>query len=174
MKEIYILCNSPECLAEIASGNFPDLHTKDIFTCGSAFTFFRTYGKHFNFITDGVDIVRHINHPEYLFRDYRDKVLFVFSKPETEKLNVKTIIPFQVDVSPVNVAASSAINALFFLNAQISFPYDVIHLIGYTINEWDGMEELQNLRQKKLAFDEVFKNYNVENPRPFYYKYTRK
>lgn len=74
--------------------------------------------------------------------------------------------------STVCVGASSAINALFYLNAVEK--YDEITLIGYTINEWDGMDKFPNLLQKKLAFDEVFKNYSMEKIRQYTYKFSRK
>jgi len=50
--EIYILCNSPQCLNEISSVNYPNLHNKNIFTCNLAYSYFRTSDRHLNIFTD--------------------------------------------------------------------------------------------------------------------------
>ena len=148
LKEIFIICNSEAALAEISSGRFPDLDKKDLFTCNNAFTFFRTTGRHLNFWTDTLDIIRHIEMPETLSKDYQKKVHHIYSQSGMKLANGNYIYQ-TLNYSQVKQAGSSALNALAFLSQikgidlinQIA-QYDVIWLIGYTLDE--GANEIWN------------------------------
>jgi hypothetical protein len=169
--EIIILCNSAACLDEISSGRFVDLHTRNIFTCNDAYAFFRTTGKHFNFVSDMPHVALHANNPGLLkpWGGY-DHIQFIYSAWDIKRKAVN-VFP-GLTYSPIEISASSAINALFYLNAVEKF--DSIILVGYTINEWDGMDKFPNLKKKKEAFDVVFKNYSMEQVRKFVYEFSRK
>jgi hypothetical protein len=178
--EIIILCNSAACLKEVSSGNWPDLHTKNIFTCNLAYTHFRTSARHLNIFSDAPLINKFLNSPDWArtYDTYQyTGIEFIFN---TWDLGVeKNICPSKHEAvkaickySPVIVPASSAIGALFYLSAVENF--DKIHLLGYTINEWEGIEHVKELASKQNAFNEVYKKYEVENPREFVYTYSRR
>lgn len=173
--EIFILCNSPECLQLISSGAFPDLQEQNLFTCNNAFTFFRTTATHLNIMVDAVDILRFLAMPEKLFKDYEQNLGFVISTHDmacNKSILMDVYPPNKLMVSPIKVGASSAIHALFFLNSCNLFK--TIWLVGYTIDEWDGMDKFPNLTAKKMEFEKVYANYKQEMVRPYVYKYTRK
>lgn len=135
MKEIYLICNSEQALNEISSGRFPDLDKKDLFTCNNAYTFFRTTGRHLNFWTDTEDIIRNVIMPETLSKDYQKKVDHIYSLFGRELKNGNTLYRW-LKFSPVRKAGSSALNAISYLN--MCEKYDVIWLIGYTLDESDN------------------------------------
>lgn len=166
-KEIFILCNSAECLKEISSGKYPDLQTKDLFTCNNAFTFFRTSGKHFNMMVDGNDIYRFTERPENLFREYHQKIYFIFSEFEKPQIIVDHY-ERDISFSPIKIGCSSAIAALFYLNAVLN--YDVIRLIGYTlIEDHEGTPA-----EKKNEFQKLYNNYFQEKVSDHVFRFTRK
>lgn len=135
MKTIFIICNSPEALQIIASGLYQDIHTADLFTCNNAYTFFRTSGRHLNFFTDTIDIVRHVKMPETLSKGYEKKVEFIYSRKGVTMQSGQCLFP-DLKFSPLYQIGSSALNALAYLVATER--YNGIHLIGYTLDETEN------------------------------------
>ncbi len=170
MNEIFIICNSSEALLLISSGYFPNLHSKDLFTCNNAFTFFRTFGKHYNFFCDAEDIKRFFRMPEKLCWDYQKKISFIFSEWDLKRNGFPLWNPDSI-ISPVCVPASSGMNALFYLNS-LPEKYKTIWLIGYTFNEWEGIETNPRLAEKKSFLDKLDSCYERNKPYPFVYRYT--
>lgn len=143
-ESIYIICNSSECLQLITGHNIPrisGLHNADLFTCNSAYTFFRTTGRHFNFWTDTVDIIRKVTMPETLSQDYQKHVEHIFS-PFGLYLGNGNLLYRGLQVSPVKEGCSSALGALAYLAE--CHQYKQIYLVGYTLDEttnpvWKGI-----------------------------------
>lgn len=160
MKTIHILCNSPQCLAEITSGAWPALNKKDLFTCNNAFTFFRTTGVHYTFFTDTIDIMRQLIMPEQLSDHYDQHVKKIFSQWAMELKN-GNLIERDITYSPINIGASSALGALAF--ALCCLQYDEAYLIGYTLDE--GHNKI---------WDEILAGHIKEEIRPHVFKFTRK
>lgn len=179
-KEIIILCNSPQCLAEISSGNWPNLHERDLFTCNLAYSHFRTTGKHYNMFADAIPIQDFLENRNWVqvYHTYKyENILYVFNRwqwqlEKYEAPKISSEFAANYIASPIVVPASSAISALFYLNA--CHLYEKIHLVGYTINEWQGLRAVKELQHKVQAFEDVLKNYEVEQVRPFVYTYSRK
>lgn len=176
--EIIILCNSPQCLAEVSAGNWPNLHTKNIFTCNLAYSHFRTTGRHLNIFADAVPIIDFLTNENWqnVYNTYKYmNIEFILSVWQIGmRLNyIKTSEQFNAVIkkSPVVVPASSAISALFYLNACENF--DKIHLVGYTIKEWEGIEAVKELKNKVDAFNDLFKKYQVTRKRDYVYTYSR-
>jgi hypothetical protein len=161
MKEIFIICNSPQALMEVSSGRLPSLHQEDLFTCNNAFTFFKTSGRHLNFFTDTADIIRHVTMPEVLSGEYHKKVEHIFSRCDMKLHNGKTLYHW-LRYSPVTKAASSAIGALAYLANMTD--YDCVWLVGYTLDE----------RENSIWNDYIDPSFHQENVRPFVYKFDRK
>jgi hypothetical protein len=182
--EIHIICNSPEALEEISAGRWPELHKKNIFTCNLAYTHFRTSARHLNIFSDAIpikDFLFNKNWPQIYGAYNYSGIEFIFNLWKDGKGNDVHIIdiicnkhPFKINLkaAPDIVPASSAIGALFYLNAIEKF--DKIHLIGYTLNEWEGIENVKELSGKNQAFKDLFKNYQEERPRPCVFTYTRR
>lgn len=177
--EILILCNSAACLNEISSGLWPDLSQRNIFTCNLAYTFFRTEGRHLNIFSDAEPIKAFFEEKNWsaVYAPWRyNKVEFVFSKWEME---TKAIFPNEHQncpllpvFSPVSVPGSSAINALLYLNACENF--DKIYLLGYTINEWEGISHVKELQGKKQALEALLTNYKPEMIRANVWRYEKR
>lgn len=158
--EIFILCNSRQCLEEISSGRFKKLQAKDLFTCNNAYTFFRTEGNHFNLFTDTIDIVRHTLMPETLSNGYEKQVHFIYSQYGTQMACNRSIFP-GLNLSPIKTPSSSGLGALAWLNKMRN--YDVIWLIGYTLDESEN--ELWN---------EIALRYEIACVRIYVWKLTLK
>lgn len=147
-KEICIICNSPQALEIISNGAFPNLHTKDLFTCNNAFTFFRTEGRHFNFWTDARDIMRHIEMPEKLSDRYETYVQHIYSPFGLKMKSGNYLYPLVC--SPIEKGCSSALGALAFLNEVYS--YNKIWLIGYTLDETENTEVWNPIDENYTTF----------------------
>lgn len=160
MKEIFIICNSPQCLSEISSGKFPGLDQEDLFTSNNAFTFFKTSGKHFNFWIDWQDIFRHVTMPETLSGGYENKVQHIFSRFNMKLANGKTMYR-QLHYSPVEQAASSALSALAY--TAVMGEYDAAWMIGYTLDE-----------SENPIWKHILDRYDLENIHPFVLKFLKK
>jgi hypothetical protein len=177
--EIIILCNSAACLNEISAGHWPNLHQKNIFTCNFAYTHFRTSGLHFNIFSDADPIIAFLTCENWdnVFTSYPYKnTQFVLNTwdIDTKKINPIPSNQFNLPLikSPIKVPASSSIGALLYLNACENF--EKIHLVGYTINEWEGIETVKELKSKQEALNDLHKNYQQTNPREFVYIYERR
>lgn len=178
-KEIVILCNSPQCLEIISGGHIPDLHQKNLFTCNLAYTHFRTSGRHLNIFVDTPIIDSFINRPQW-YENYGcynyDKVEFIINPWEHAIYGKHNYMQHKakIKVSPVLIPASSAIAALFYLNAAEN--YDVIHLVGYTLREWSGLHNVKELQHKLKAFQDVTNKYEVfkNELMPTWYTYIKR
>lgn len=176
-KEIFIICNSPAALAEISSGNWPNLPDADLFTCNLAYSHFRTNGKHFNIFSDPLPINDFLSHPNWheIYNTYQyNKIKFVINKAMVGKdfeINKSESCKAEIDICPVSIPASSAIGALFY--TVCTQHYDKIHLIGYTLNEWEGLEAAPELRPKLKAFEWVDLYYKKTSPRPYLFTFTK-
>lgn len=168
MKEtIYILCNSAECNRIISSGYVPNLQEQNIFTCNLAYSHFRTNGLHFNMFADAIPIHDFLTNPNWgpVYDTYQyDQIIFVFNLWQWKKQRRTWPVGYPsqrviCSVSPVDIPASSAISALFYLNSVGNF--DRIELIGYTINEWDGLKGVKELEPKYNEFQKVLERYRV-------------
>jgi hypothetical protein len=174
--EIIIICNSPQCLAEITSGNYPNLANQNIFTCNLAYSYFRTTGQHYNIFTDIPAITDFLYNPNwygiYSTNPY-NKVIFVINNFTSDKPillvedgNNRIITEFGI-----KIPASSGMAALFYLVKNTQFKK--ITLLGYTLNEWEGIEHNNKLQNKVKMFEFINQNYKVNNPRPFVYEYEK-
>ncbi len=162
MTEIFIICNSPQALKEIASGAWSQLPSADLFTCNNAFTFFRTSGKHLNFFTDTLDIFRFMTMPETLSYNYQKQVKFVFSQFGMTLAN-GNLIERDLHYSPVPLGASSALGALAYLNAVED--YSTVYMLGYTI---------QADEVNKPIWGDILERYDIKEIRSCVYKLTLK
>lgn len=170
-KEIYIICNSPEALKEIASGKHIDLHTKDIFTCNNAFTFFRTSGRHLNFWTDTLEIIRQIQFPENLSDGYHTKVKHIYSPYGLKMANTTLLYRDKgLNFSPIQAGASSGLGALAYL--AMCSDYDTIYIIGYTLDERKNPMWENIFKEYEATQNYFFKrdNLNIQN----FYKFQKK
>lgn len=161
MSEIYILCNSNQCLEEITSGRFPELYKADIFTCNQSYSFFRTSGRHLNFMMDTDNIIRYVLFLEPLHKDYQKKIEFIFSIWNMKQLN-GNLLYRQLKYSPVQFGGSSALCALAHLSVVEN--YDTIYLVGYTFDE-SANKKLWNL---------ILSNYAQQDLRTAVHKFIRK
>lgn len=177
--EIYILCNSPQCLHEISSGRWPDLHKKNLFTCNLAYTFFRTDGRHLNIFTDAEPIKAFLEQHDWpaVYDTWKyNKVEFIFSAWEIfskkVKINPHKSCKANYQYSPLFVPGSSAINALLHLS-QFEKSFNTIYLIGYTINEWQGIKNVKELADKKRALDYLNQKYTRNQLSDWVYRYDK-
>ncbi len=160
---IHIICNSPECLSILSSGQFPFLNDKDLFTCNSAYTFFKTRGRHLNFFTDPESIIRNKYMPETLTHKYEKKIEFIYSQYGVAMRSNNML--FQgIRISPVKETGSSALNALAYLAECEN--YKTIHLIGYTFNEvenniWNVINQKYDLHISGAHLFTFKRNHNV-------------
>lgn len=150
MKELHIICNSPQALDIISSGRFPDLHKRDLFTCNNAHTFFRTRKRHLNFFTDHFDIMRHLVWPEKLSDKYHEKIEHVFSQ-HGMKLANGTLPYRQLNYSPIEQGCSSGLAALAY--ATWLDEWDKIWFVGYTLDE--GANPVWGPIREKYRYFEV-------------------
>jgi len=177
MSKITILCNSPQCLEEITSGKYNNLVNEDIFTCNLAYTYFRTNARHLNIFTDIEPINNFLdsNHLEGIFSTHLYfKIEFIlhsfqFHKTQLELNNKKT--PYRLIKSNVVVNGSSGINALLYLVNNEN--YDIINLVGYSLNEWEGIKEVPELKPKLIELEKIKENYTINNYAPFCYEYKK-
>lgn len=95
--------------------------------------------------------------------DIKDKCITV-KKHQNCKANTK--------FSPICVPGSSGINALLY--SALVEGFEKIHLIGYTINEWDGIEHVKELHEKQAALNQLHAKYQVNKIRDFVYEFTKK
>lgn len=177
MKQIYILCNSPECLKEITSGEYSDLNNSDIFTCNLAYTYFRTNGKHFNIFSDSGPINEFLKHNNwydiYGCLNYHD-IEFIIHCTGLSYLDLSNIdkIKGSVKISPLICNGSSSINALLYLST--CYNYDKITLIGYTLNEWSGLKNIPELEHKLIELKKLSTKYDIKQVRPYVFEYNLK
>lgn len=178
-KQISILCNSPQCLAEITSGNYPELYKSDLFTCNLAYTHIRTEGRHLNIFSD-----RAIVHAFLSAHDWHGTFSTAPYNKVEHIINLATIseqsilhgsldhIAHRVKESPLRIPASSAIGALF--HSIECEHYDQIRLIGYNLKEWKHISNVKELKAKKEMFDKICDLYNIEEKNGSTYIYTKK
>lgn len=155
MKTIYVICNSPEALFVLTSGMLNNLVNSDIFTCNNAYTFFRTSGRHLNFFTDTIDIMRHVKIPETLSKGYEKSVEFIYHRKGATAATGLCLFP-GLKFSPVQGMGSSALNAIAYLVAVED--YEMIQLIGYTLDEsqnplWAYIQEKHDLSYSQKSPD---------------------
>lgn len=175
--EITILCNSPQCLAEISTGGFGDLSEQNIFTCNMAYTFFRTNKRHLNIFSDSPLIESFFNTNDWYnnFGVLNYDLEFIFHLFHCKGITIpKTHEHLKIKTSPDLSNNSSAINALIYLNECENF--DTINLVGYTLNEWEGIKGVNGLELKNEALDKVKENYYIHKhpQREFIWIYKRK
>lgn len=173
--KIVILCNSPQCLQIISAGHYPNLHQTDIFTCNLAYTHFRTSKRHFNIFSDRAIIEAFLNCDNWysVFGTLNYDLEYIFHLQEVKEITLKDKhANLNIKASPVTANGSSAVNALLYLHACEN--YDEIHLVGYTLNEWEGIKNVKELSDKLNRLKALLNDYEVSNPSDHLFIYKKK
>lgn len=140
-KRIFVICNSAAALSIICGGDLfddpdilnhgvdrVDLSKEDIFTCNSAYGFFRTEGRHYNMIVDPEDIERRVLYPERLCDGYEKNIGFIYSPWDMGFKTIPKRFPLLRFVTD-ELACSSGLNAAVH---SLRLGYTCVRMVGYT------------------------------------------